>query len=95
MRESLNRYADFKRVALMPAINEINAKTDLLIHHKELKKPGTKIVEQLVFSTHYKEASTELEVLPLKPDPQIDMNFDSQHPGEQATTPETIGEAFG
>jgi plasmid replication initiation protein len=95
LRESLNRYADFKRVALMPAINEINAKTDLLIHHKELKKPGTKIVEQLVFSTHYKEASTELEVLPLKPDPQIDMNFDSQDPGHQATTPETIGEAFG
>ena len=95
LRESLNRYADFKRVALMPAIKEINAKTDLLISFKEIKRAGTKIVEQLVFSTHYKEASSEVEVLPLKPDPQIDMNFDSQHPEEQAPTPETIGEAFG
>jgi plasmid replication initiation protein len=95
LRESLNRYADFKRVALMPAIKEINAKTDLLISFKEIKRAGTKIVEQLVFSTHYKEASSEVEVLPLKPDPQIDMNFDSQHPEEQAPTPETIGQAFG
>jgi hypothetical protein len=95
LRESLNRYADFKRVALMPAIKEINAKTDLLISFKEIKRAGTKIVEQLVFSTHYKEASTEVEVLPLKPDPQIDMDFDSQHPEEQAPTPESIGEAFG
>lgn len=101
LRESLNRYADFKRVALMPAIKEINAKTDLLISFKEIKRAGTKIVEQLVFSTHYKEASSEVEVLPLKPDPQIDMNFDSQHPEEQphleeqAPTPESIGEAFG
>ena len=95
LRESLNRYADFKRVALMPAIKEINAKTDLLISFKEIKRAGTKIVEQLVFSTHYKEASSEVEVLPLKPDPQIDMNFDSQHPEEHAPTPESIGDAFG
>jgi hypothetical protein len=95
LRESLNRYADFKRVALMPAIKEINAKTDLLISFKELKRPGTKIVEQLVFSTHYKEASSEVEVLPFKPDPQIDMNFDSQHTEDQAPTPESIGQAFG
>jgi hypothetical protein len=31
----------------------------------------------------------------LKPDPQIAMNFDSEHAEEQVPTPETIGKAFG
>jgi plasmid replication initiation protein len=95
LRESLNRYADFKRVALLPAVKEINAKTDLLVTFKELKRPGTKIVEQLLFSLQYKEACTEIEALPLKPDPQIAMNFEGQNAEEQGPTPESIGEAFG
>src|SRR5260370_6148109 len=54
VKESLKRYADFKRVALKPALKEINEKTDALVF-KELKQPGTKIVIALVFSVRQKE----------------------------------------
>jgi len=55
VRESLKRYADFKRVALKPALKEINEKTDITLVFKELKQPGTKIVIALVFSVRQKE----------------------------------------
>jgi hypothetical protein len=55
VRESLKRYADFKRVALKPALKEINEKTDITLVFKELKQPGTKIVIALVFSIRQKE----------------------------------------
>jgi hypothetical protein len=51
----LKRYADFKRVALKPALKEINEKTDITLVFKELKQPGTKIVIALVFSVRQKE----------------------------------------
>jgi len=55
VKESLKRYADFKRVALKPALKEINEKTDITLVFKELKQPGTKIVIALVFSVRQKE----------------------------------------
>jgi plasmid replication initiation protein len=55
IKESLKRYADFKRVALKPALKEINEKTDITLVFKELKQPGTKIVVALVFSVRQKE----------------------------------------
>jgi len=55
VKESLKRYADFKRVALKPALKEINEKTDIILVFKELKQPGTKIVIALVFSVRQKE----------------------------------------
>jgi plasmid replication initiation protein len=55
VKESLKRYADFKRVALKPALKEVNEKTDISLAFKELKQPGTKIVQSLVFTVRQKE----------------------------------------
>src|SRR4029077_9621582 len=55
VRESLKRYADFKRVALKPALKEINEKTDITLAFKELSQPRTKIVIALVFSVPQKK----------------------------------------
>ena len=57
MKESLRRYADFNRVAVRPAMKEINEKTDISLVFREVKRPGTKIVASLVFTVRQKEAS--------------------------------------
>ena len=58
VKESLKRYADFNRVAIRPAIREINEKTDISLAFREIKRPGTKIVASLVFTVRQKEASS-------------------------------------
>jgi plasmid replication initiation protein len=58
VKESLKRYADFNRVAVQPAMKEINEKTDISLAFREIKRPGTKIVASLVFTVRQKEAST-------------------------------------
>jgi plasmid replication initiation protein len=58
VKESLKRYADFNRVAIQPAIKEINEKTDISLAFRQVKRPGTKIVASLVFTVRQKEAST-------------------------------------
>lgn len=50
LKDSLRRYADFNRVALKPAIAELNKKSDIYLSFRELKKPGTKIVCAVVFT---------------------------------------------
>ena len=65
-KESLKRYNDFKKVALQPAVREINKKTDIAISFQELRKPGTKIICAIVFGIAMKEgaepAFLELEI---------------------------------
>jgi plasmid replication initiation protein len=56
-KESLKRYNDFKKVALQPAVREINKKTDIVITFHELRKPGTKIICTIVFSIGMKEGA--------------------------------------
>src|SRR5271167_1901460 len=56
-KESLKRYNDFKKVALQPAVREINKKTDLYIAFHELKRPGTKIIWAIIFSITMKEGA--------------------------------------
>jgi plasmid replication initiation protein len=58
VKESLKRYADFNRVAVRPAMREINEKTDISLAFREVKRPGTKIVASLIFTVRQKEAST-------------------------------------
>lgn len=70
-RESLVRYADFKRVALDPGLQELNAKTDLGASYREIKRPGTKIVEKLVFTiSSKKEAGNKPNVVSLPSVPE-------------------------
>jgi hypothetical protein len=61
-RGNLAEYADFKRRAIKPAIDEINKKTDLSLGFRELKRPGSKAIDRLVFSIK-SEPAPELEVL--------------------------------
>jgi plasmid replication initiation protein len=57
IKESLKRYNDFKKVALQPAVNEINKKTDIIIAFHEIKQPGTKIICAIIFSITLKEGA--------------------------------------
>jgi plasmid replication initiation protein len=56
-KESLKRYNDFKKVALQPAVHEINKKTDIIIAFHEIKQPGTKIICAIIFSITMKEGA--------------------------------------
>jgi Initiator Replication protein len=67
-RVNLAEYADFKRRAIKPAIDEINKKTDLSLGFRELKRPGSRGIDRLVFSIK-SEPAPELEVLPPPPPP--------------------------
>jgi hypothetical protein len=59
---NLAEYADFKRRAIKPAIDEINRESDLSISFRELKRQRSKAVDRLVFSIK-REKRPELEVL--------------------------------
>jgi plasmid replication initiation protein len=56
-KESLKRYNDFKKVALEPAVREINKKTDIFISFQEIKQPGTKIICAIIFCIGMKEGA--------------------------------------
>jgi plasmid replication initiation protein len=57
IKQSLKRYNDFKKVALQPAVREINKKTDITIAFQEIKQPGTKIICAILFSISIKEGA--------------------------------------
>jgi hypothetical protein len=78
VKESLKRYADFNRVAIQPAIKEINEKTDISLAFRQVKRPGTKIVVSLVFTVRQKEASTpSLKNFAIPVSPQFELFDDS------------------
>ena len=86
VRESLKRYADFKRVALKPALKEINEKTDITLVFKELKQPGTKIVIALVFSVRQKEIPLPSNTaFHFRDDPQFELALRAR---EETTLPQ-------
>jgi hypothetical protein len=77
-RGNLAEYADFKRRAIKPAIDEINKKTDLSLGFRELKRPGSKAIDRLVFSIR-SEPAPELEVLqPPAPPPQLEFALETE-----------------
>ena len=81
VKESLKRYADFNRVAMQPAMKEINEKTDISLAFREVKRPGTKIVASLVFTVRQKEASTpKLKSFEIPVTPQFEL-FQGAAPG--------------
>jgi plasmid replication initiation protein len=75
-KESLKPYGDFKRVALGPAVKEVNAKTDLTLAFQEVKKPGTKTVASVVFRIVLKEGAEALPApLPAEMPAQIQVQL--------------------
>ena len=77
-RGNLAEYADFKRRAIKPAIDEINKRTDLSLGFRELKRPGSKAIDRLVFSIR-SDPAPELEVLqPPAPPPQLEFPLETE-----------------
>jgi hypothetical protein len=85
-KESLKRYNDFKKVALQPAVREINKKTDILITFQEIKRPGTKIICAIIFGIAIKEGAEALHIEP-------EFLAQSELPLENAELEETTDEA--
>jgi len=80
VKESLKRYADFNRVAVRPAIKEVNEKTDIFLAFREVKRPGTKIVASLAFTVRQKEPSNPgLRGFEIPVGPQFEL-FDATAP---------------
>jgi plasmid replication initiation protein len=73
VNETLQRYFDFKRVAIKPAIKEINGKSDLLVSFREVKKPGSKSVHKIIFDLRHKEGVGTYDILTLAKEPQIEL----------------------
>jgi Initiator Replication protein len=79
---NLAEYADFKRRAIKPAIEEVNRKTDLAVSFRELKRKGSKAVERLVVSIKSQKLP-ELEVLEPPAPPQLEFGLEPQAEDQQ------------
>ena len=77
IRENLAAYKHFKNKAILPAVKEINAKTDLSVSFAEEKAQGSKAVAGIMFSI--KENLENLETLKpiaLPERPQMELSLD-------------------
>lgn len=82
---TLSSYADFKRRAIQPAVDEINDKADVIISFREGKAPGSKAVQSLWFSIVAKDNAASVDHLPLPPVPQLELELnDDDDSGEKA-----------
>lgn len=68
-------YADFKRRAVQPAVDEINEKSDLSVTFSEIKAKGSKAVESLSFLILSKSSADEVEAIKLPPPPQLELSL--------------------
>ena len=74
---TLGEYADFKRRAIRPAIDEINKKSDLSIAFREIKRPGSRAIDRLLFSIK-SERRPDLEVLERPAPPQLEFPLETE-----------------
>ena len=90
IRENLAAYKHFKNKAILPAVKEINAKTDLSVSFAEEKAQGSKAVAGIMFLI--KENLENLETLKpiaLPEMPQMELSLD---PVNASTADETLAE---
>jgi plasmid replication initiation protein len=80
---SLIPYADFKRRAVQPAVEEINEKSDILVGFSEIKAKGSKAVESLAFTIMSKLSSGDVELMPLPPTPQLQLSLSEDPDAEE------------
>lgn len=76
-------YADFKRRAVQPAVEEINEKSDLVVCFSEIKAKGSKAVESLAFTIRSKSSSDVAEVMPLLPRRQLELSLSEDPDAEE------------
>jgi plasmid replication initiation protein len=82
-KASLGAYADFKRRAVQPAVNEINEKTDIFLGFTEIKAKGSKAVESLSL-TISPRAAVGMDAMTLPVPPQLELGLE----GRDAATAE-------
>jgi plasmid replication initiation protein len=68
-------YKDFKKRALLPAVTEINQKTDIFVSFIENKIQGAKAVESLTFTISENANKSELEAVPIPQLPQLELEL--------------------
>jgi plasmid replication initiation protein len=97
LKDSLRRYADFNRVALKPAIAEINKKSDIFLSFREVKKPGTKIVCAVVFTIGRNEKRVPAGFEPPE-DPQFELSLEddgsTEGPADSAALLEKVRTSY-
>lgn len=77
-------YKDFKKRALLPAVTEINQKTDIFVSFVENKVKGAKAVESLTFTISENANASELEAVPIPQAPQLELEL--PEPNEHGET---------
>ncbi len=77
-KAALGNYADFKRRAVQPAVDEINEKTDIFLSFTELKAKGSKAVESLALAIGTRTDGSGIDSLPLPVPPQMELGLDSE-----------------
>jgi plasmid replication initiation protein len=77
-------YKDFKKRALLPAVTEINQKTDIFVSFVENKVKGAKAVESLTFTISENAKASELEAVPIPQAPQLELEL--PEPNEHGET---------
>jgi plasmid replication initiation protein len=76
-------YKDFKKRALLPAVTEINQKTDIFVSFVENKIKGAKAVESLTFTISENANASELEAVSIPQAPQLELELpESNEHGE-------------
>ncbi len=77
-KAALGNYADFKRRAVQPAVDEINEKSDIFVSFTEIKAKGSKAVESLALAIGTRADSAGIDSLPLPVPPQMELGLESE-----------------
>lgn len=78
-------YKDFKKRALLPAVTEINEKTDIFVSFVENKVKGSKTVESLTFTIAENANASKLDAVSIPRQPQLELEL----PERNGAAPET------
>lgn len=78
VKAALGNYADFKRRAVQPAVDEINEKTDIFLGFTEIKAKGSKAVESLDFTISPRANPAGIDTLALPVTPQMELGLEKE-----------------
>ena len=79
-------YKDFKKRALLPAVTEINEKTDISVSFVENKVKGSKTVESLTFTITESANASKLDAVPIPRQPQLELELAESRNGIESET---------
>jgi plasmid replication initiation protein len=85
-KKHLALYKDFKKRALLPAVTEINEKTDIFVSFVENKIRGTKAVESLTFTLGENVHASKLDAVPIPRPPQMELELMESRDGTKSET---------